>query len=227
MASETVDPIDWLHTPPYTGQYPLCSTYCTLQCGLGCKSQDLLHWVRRDRATFGIPDQRTACAATQGISSGRRWSGRNEGLLPHCSSSGRRWGGRNEGLLPHCSNSGRRWCGRNEGLLPQCSSCGRRWGGRNEGLLPHCSSCDRRWGGRNEGLLPHCSSSGWRWGRVITQALYCLITVCEVNFNALCITCHYFDSVFPFITCFEYVCELKFLIDVSMFAARQRAMDGL
>ena len=22
MASETVDPIDWLHPPPYTGQYP-------------------------------------------------------------------------------------------------------------------------------------------------------------------------------------------------------------
>ena len=66
MASETVDPIDWLHPPPYTRQYPLSSTYCTLQCGLGCKSQDLLLWVRRDRATFGIPDQRTACAATQG-----------------------------------------------------------------------------------------------------------------------------------------------------------------
>ena len=34
MASETVDPIDWSHPPPYTGQYPLSSTYCTLQCGL-------------------------------------------------------------------------------------------------------------------------------------------------------------------------------------------------
>ena len=32
--SETVDPIDWSHPPPYTGQYPLSSTYCTLQCGL-------------------------------------------------------------------------------------------------------------------------------------------------------------------------------------------------
>ena len=40
MASETVDPIDWPHPPPYTGQYqgfnyrrpwqyPLSSTYCT------------------------------------------------------------------------------------------------------------------------------------------------------------------------------------------------------
>ena len=33
-ASETVDPIDWSHPPPYTGQYPLSSTYCTVQCGL-------------------------------------------------------------------------------------------------------------------------------------------------------------------------------------------------
>ena len=65
MASETVDPIDWLHPPPYTGQGPLSSTYCTLQCGLGCKSQDLLHWASHERGTFGIPDQRTACAATQ------------------------------------------------------------------------------------------------------------------------------------------------------------------
>ena len=54
MTSETVDPIDWLHPPPYTGQYPLSSTYCTLQCWLGCKSQDLLHWVSRERATYSI-----------------------------------------------------------------------------------------------------------------------------------------------------------------------------
>ena len=67
MASETVDPIDSSHPPPYTGQYPLSSTYCTLQCGLGCKSQNLLHWVSRERATFGMPDQRTACAATQSM----------------------------------------------------------------------------------------------------------------------------------------------------------------
>ena len=32
--SEMVDPIDWSHPPPYTGQYPLSSTYCTVQCGL-------------------------------------------------------------------------------------------------------------------------------------------------------------------------------------------------
>ena len=34
MASETVDPIDWSHPPPYTGQYLLSSMYCTVQCGL-------------------------------------------------------------------------------------------------------------------------------------------------------------------------------------------------
>ena len=34
MALETVDPIDWSHPPPCTGQYPLSSTYCTVQCGL-------------------------------------------------------------------------------------------------------------------------------------------------------------------------------------------------
>ena len=34
MASETVSPIDWSQPPPYTGQYPLSSTYCTVQCGL-------------------------------------------------------------------------------------------------------------------------------------------------------------------------------------------------
>ena len=67
MASETVDPFDWSHPPLDTGQHPLSSTYCTLQCGLGCKSQDLLHWVSRDHAIFGMPDQRTASAATQGI----------------------------------------------------------------------------------------------------------------------------------------------------------------
>ena len=34
MASETVDPIDWSHPIPYTGQYPLSSTFCTVHCGL-------------------------------------------------------------------------------------------------------------------------------------------------------------------------------------------------
>ena len=66
MASETVDPIEWLHPQPYTGQYPLSSSYCTLQCGLGCKSQDLLHWVRCERATFGIPDQTNSLCGHSG-----------------------------------------------------------------------------------------------------------------------------------------------------------------
>ena len=65
MASETVDPIDWSHPPLYTGQYPLSSTYCTVQCGL--QITRLVALVSRERATFGLPDQRTACAATQCI----------------------------------------------------------------------------------------------------------------------------------------------------------------
>ena len=58
---------------------PLSSTYYTVQCG--CKSQDLLHSVSRERATFGMPGQRTACATTQGVkekyrsTSGGRYSG--------------------------------------------------------------------------------------------------------------------------------------------------------
>ena len=35
MASETVDPIDWSHPPPYTGQYPLSSTlHSAMRAGL-------------------------------------------------------------------------------------------------------------------------------------------------------------------------------------------------
>ena len=64
MASETVDPIDWSHPPPYTGQYPWASLIA--QCSAGCKSQDLLHSVSIEWATFGMPGQRTTCAATQG-----------------------------------------------------------------------------------------------------------------------------------------------------------------
>ena len=65
MASEMVDPIDWSHPPPYTGQYPLSSTYCTLQCGLqiirlAAPSQPRI-------CDFKMPDQRTAGVATEGI----------------------------------------------------------------------------------------------------------------------------------------------------------------
>ena len=49
MASETVDPIDWSLPPPYTGQYPWAPRIA--HCNAGCKSQDLLHWVSRERAT--------------------------------------------------------------------------------------------------------------------------------------------------------------------------------
>ena len=65
MASETVDPIDRSHPLPYTGQYPLSSTYCAVQCRL--QITDLLLSARRGRATFGMPGQLTACAATQGM----------------------------------------------------------------------------------------------------------------------------------------------------------------
>ena len=107
MASETVDPIDWSHPPPYTGQYPLSSTYCTLQCGPSCKSQHLLHWVSRERATFGVPDQRTACAATLGRQYWQTsvWLG-----LGYCQT-----GVAGPGLLPDWCGwawvTARRWCG--------------------------------------------------------------------------------------------------------------------
>ena len=65
MASETVDPIDWSYPPPYTGQYPLSSTYCTLQCGLQITTLASLSQPRT--CDIRMPDQRTAGAATQGI----------------------------------------------------------------------------------------------------------------------------------------------------------------
>ena len=40
---------------------------CIAQFNAGCKSQDLLHWLRCQHATFGTPGQRTSCAATRGI----------------------------------------------------------------------------------------------------------------------------------------------------------------
>ena len=64
MASETVDPIEWSHPPPDTGQYPLSSTYCTLQCGLQITRLAALSQPRT--CDFRMPDQRTAGAATQG-----------------------------------------------------------------------------------------------------------------------------------------------------------------
>ena len=66
MASETVDPIDHSHTPPYTGQHPQSSTDCTVLCGLQI-TRLAAPAVSRERAAFGMPGQRTACEATQGI----------------------------------------------------------------------------------------------------------------------------------------------------------------
>ena len=63
MASEAVDPIDWLHLLPYTGQFPLSSTYCTVQCGLQITR---LTATSEDRSN-ARPAQRTACAETQGM----------------------------------------------------------------------------------------------------------------------------------------------------------------
>ena len=65
MASETVHPIDWSHPPPYTGQCPLSSTYCTLQCGLQITRLAALSQPRK--CDFRMPDQRTGGAATHGM----------------------------------------------------------------------------------------------------------------------------------------------------------------
>ena len=64
MASETIDPIDYSDPSPYTGQHPRAPHIA--QGNVSCKSQDLLHSVRRERATFGMPFQRSACAANHG-----------------------------------------------------------------------------------------------------------------------------------------------------------------
>ena len=65
MASDTVDPIDWLDPPPYTEEYPLSSTHCTVQCGLQITRLTALTEIRT--CDLRTPGQRTACAATQGI----------------------------------------------------------------------------------------------------------------------------------------------------------------
>ena len=65
MASETLDGIDWSH--PHATQGSTLWAPRITQWNAGCKSQDLLHWVRRERASFEMPGQRTACAATEGI----------------------------------------------------------------------------------------------------------------------------------------------------------------
>ena len=69
MASETVDPIDWSYPSPYTGQYPMSSTYCTLQCGLQITRLAALSQQRT--CDFRMPDQLTAGAAIQGINNSK------------------------------------------------------------------------------------------------------------------------------------------------------------
>ena len=57
---------NWLVAPPpYTGQYPLSSTYFTLQCGLQITRLAALSQPRT--CDFRMPDQRSAGAATQGF----------------------------------------------------------------------------------------------------------------------------------------------------------------
>ena len=59
---------NWLVAPPpYTGQYPLSSMYCTLQCGLQITRLAALSQPRMCDFRMAMPDQRTAGAATQGI----------------------------------------------------------------------------------------------------------------------------------------------------------------
>ena len=63
MASEPVDPIDWSH-PPSSWAVP--ELHVLYGVNAAYKSQDLLQ-QGFEHASTGMPDQRTACAATQGI----------------------------------------------------------------------------------------------------------------------------------------------------------------
>ena len=65
MASETIDTIDWPLTPTL---YRVVPPELHLHGeNAGHKSQDLQQPVGRERATFRMPVNRTACAATHGI----------------------------------------------------------------------------------------------------------------------------------------------------------------
>ena len=65
MASETVDPTDWLHPPPSWAVPPELHVFQGVNAAY--KSQDLLHQPGLERASTGMPDQRTTCAATQSM----------------------------------------------------------------------------------------------------------------------------------------------------------------
>ena len=65
MAAETVDPIDWSHPPPSWAVPP--ELHVLLSVNAAYESQDLVHQPRLERASTAMPDQRTTCAATQGM----------------------------------------------------------------------------------------------------------------------------------------------------------------
>ena len=64
MASETIDPIN-RQLLPTLHKSVLLKFHLLHGANEGYKSQDLLQPVRRENATFGMPGQRAACAATQ------------------------------------------------------------------------------------------------------------------------------------------------------------------
>ena len=66
MASETVDPMDSSHPLPSWAVDP--ELHVLHGVNADYKSQFLLHQQGVERASTGMPDQRTACAATQDIS---------------------------------------------------------------------------------------------------------------------------------------------------------------
>ena len=65
MASETVDPTDWSHHPPSWAVPP--ELHLLHDVNAAYKSGDLLHQPGLERASTGMPDQHTTCAATQGM----------------------------------------------------------------------------------------------------------------------------------------------------------------
>ena len=65
MATETVDPIDWLDPPPSWAVAPKLHVLHGVNAGY--KSQDLLQQPGLDRVSTCLQDQRTACAVTQVI----------------------------------------------------------------------------------------------------------------------------------------------------------------
>ena len=65
MAPERVDPIDWSNPPPSWAAPP--ELHVLHGVNAAYKSQDLLDQPGIERASTGMPVQRTTCAATQGI----------------------------------------------------------------------------------------------------------------------------------------------------------------